>query len=75
MAASPFTWVAAWPSLLWTGAAIVSLAAVAWALFAALQDRNPALHMSGDRYLLLLLMWCILCPLGHACPSVPRRRE
>jgi Vitamin K-dependent gamma-carboxylase len=78
VAVSPFTWVAAWPSLLWTGAAILALAAVclalgvtprlaavvAWGLLAALQDRNPALYMSGDRYLLLLLMWCILLPTG-----------
>src|SRR5215510_6282853 len=75
---SPFAWVAEWTPLLWTGvfvlaAAAVSLAlgfvprsaaALAWFLLAALQDRNPGLYMSGDRYLLLLLMWCILLPTG-----------
>src|SRR5215510_10209966 len=75
---SPFAWVAECTPLLWTGvfvlaAAAVSLAlgfvprsaaALAWFLLAALQDRNPGLYMSGDRYLLLLLMWCILLPTG-----------
>jgi hypothetical protein len=75
---SPFTWVSEWPSLLWVGAALLALAALclmmgvfprfaaatAWVLLAALQDRNPALYMAGDRYLLLLLMWCILLPTG-----------
>ena len=78
VAVSPFTWVAAWPSLLWSGVALLALAALclmmgvfprvaaatAWVLLAALQDRNPALYMAGDRYLLLLLMWCILLPTG-----------
>src|ERR1700730_11670272 len=78
VAVSPFTWVAAWPSLLWFGVALLALAALclmmgvfprvaaatAWVLLAALQDRNPALYMAGDRYLLLLLMWCILLPTG-----------
>jgi hypothetical protein len=75
---SPFTWVASWPSLLWIGVVLLAIAAlclmlgvfprlaaaVAWALLAALQDRNPALYMAGDRYLLLMLMWCILLPTG-----------
>ena len=78
VAASPFTWVAAWPSLLWSGVALLAVAAlclalgvaprlsaaVAWGLLAALQDRNPGLYMGGDRYLLLMLMWCILLPTG-----------
>ncbi len=78
VALSPFTWVAAWPWLLWTGAVLLAIAAiclalgvaprlaafVTWALLAGLQDRNPALYMGGDRYLLLLLMWCILLPTG-----------
>jgi hypothetical protein len=76
--ASLFTWVASWPALIWAGVAALAIAAgclalglaprssaaVAWLLLAALQDRNPALYMSGDRYLLLLLMWCILLPTG-----------
>ena len=75
---SPFTWVAEWTPLLWTGVFVLaaaaaclalgfiprSAAALAWFLLAALQDRNPGLYMSGDRYLLLLLMWCILLPTG-----------
>jgi HTTM domain len=75
---SPFTWVAAWPSLLWTGVALLAIAAlclalgvtprlaaaVAWGLLAALQDRNMGLVMGGDRFLLLLLMSCILLPTG-----------
>jgi hypothetical protein len=94
-AASPFTWVAAWPSLLWVGVALLAIAAVClalgvvprlaagvtWALLAALQDRNPALYMSGDRYLLLLLMWCAVLPTGArlslrpAPPGVTRIRS
>ena len=64
--------------MLWTGIFVLACAAVclalgfvprsaaalAWFLLAALQDRNPGLYMSGDRYLLLLLMWCILLPTG-----------
>jgi len=75
---SPFTWVAAWPSLLWTGVALLAIAAlclalgvtprlaaaVAWGLLAAFQDRNMGLVMGGDRFLLLLLMSCILLPTG-----------
>jgi hypothetical protein len=92
---SPFTWVAAWPSLLWAGVGLLAIAAlclavgvtprlaaaVAWGLLAALQDRNPALYMGGDRYLLLLLMWCILLPAGArlslrpAPPGVTRIRS
>jgi hypothetical protein len=78
VALSLFTWIAPWPSLLWAGLGLLALAAVclalglaprlsaaaAWVLLAALQDRNPALYMSGDRYLLLLLMWCALLPTG-----------
>lgn len=95
VAASPFTWVAEWPSLLWTGVALLAIAAlclalgvaprlsaaVAWGLLAALQDRNPALYMAGDRYLLLLLMWCILLPTGArlslrpAAPGATRIRS
>jgi Vitamin K-dependent gamma-carboxylase len=88
VAVSPFTWVAGSPPLLWVGAALLAAAAVclalgvfprlaaavAWGLLAALQDRNPALYMSGDRYLLLLLMWCILLPTGarlSLCPAPP----
>lgn len=75
---SPFTWVAESTALLWTGVFLLATAALclalgliprwaaaaAWFLLAALQDRNPGLYMSGDRYLLLLLMWCILLPTG-----------
>ena len=95
VAASPFTWVAAWPSLLWIGVALLAIAALclalgvtprlaaaaAWVLLAALQDRNPALYMAGDRYLLLMLMWCILLPTGArlslrpAPPGVTRIRS
>jgi hypothetical protein len=95
VAVSPFTWVAAWPSLMWIGVTLLSIAAVclmvgvfprlaaamAWALLAALQDRNPALYMAGDRYLLLMLMWCILLPTGArlslrpAPPSATRIRS
>jgi hypothetical protein len=78
VAISPFSWVAPWPSLLWAGAALLAIAALclglgvfprlaavtAWGLLAALQDRNPALYMAGDRYLLLLIMWCVLLPTG-----------
>jgi len=74
----PFTWVAESTPLLWTGVFLLATAALclalgliprwaaaaAWFLLAALQDRNPGLYMSGDRYLLLLLMWCILLPTG-----------
>src|SRR5262249_11268490 len=73
VALSPFTWVAGWPSLMSAGIALLALAAlclalglhprvaalVAWGLLAALQDRNPGLYIAGDRYLLLMLMWCI----------------
>jgi hypothetical protein len=95
VAMSLFTWLAPWPSLLWTGALLLAIAAAclalglaprlsaaaAWVLLAALQDRNPALYMSGDRYLLLLLMWCILLPTGArlslrpASPGVTRIRS
>jgi vitamin K-dependent gamma-carboxylase-like protein len=95
VAVSLFTWVAPWPSLLWAGAVALALAAgflalglaprlsaaAAWVLLAALQDRNPALYMSGDRYLLLLLMWCILLPTGArlslrpASPGLTRIRS
>jgi vitamin K-dependent gamma-carboxylase-like protein len=95
VAASVFTWVAPWPSLLWAGAIALAIAAAclalglaprlsavaAWVLLAALQDRNPGLYMSGDRYLLLLLMWCILLPTGArlslrpASPGVTRIRS
>jgi len=75
---SLFTWIAPWPSLLWAAVGLLTLAAIclalgvlprlsaasAWVLLAAIQDRNPALYMSGDRYLLLLLMWCALLPTG-----------
>lgn len=78
VAFSPFTWVAPWPALLWAGMAVLAVAAIclalgfcprlaavaAWGLLAALQDRNPGLYMAGDRYLLLMLMWCILLPTG-----------
>lgn len=95
VAASIFTWVAGWPTLLWAGAGLLAVAAAclalglaprlsagaAWVLLAALQDRNPALYMSGDRYLLLLLMWCVLLPTGArlslrpAPPSITRIRS
>jgi len=95
VAASLFTWVAPWPSLLWAGVVALAIATVclalglaprlsaaaAWLLLAALQDRNPGLYMSGDRYLLLLLMWCILLPTGArlslhpAPPGVTRIRS
>lgn len=95
VAVSPFTWLAPWPAWLWVGVAVLALAAVglafglaprlsaaaAWVLLAALQDRNPALYMSGDRYLLLLLMWCILLPTGArlslrpASPGITRLRS
>jgi hypothetical protein len=94
-AVSPFTWVAAWPPLLWAGFALLAVAALglalgvyprlaavaAWGLLAALQDRNLGLYMSGDRYLLLMLMWCILLPTGArlslrpAEPGVTRIRS
>jgi Vitamin K-dependent gamma-carboxylase len=75
---SPFTWAAESTPLLWTGVLLLATAALclalglvprwaaaaAWFLLAALQDRNPGLYMSGDRYLLLLLMWCVLLPTG-----------
>ena len=95
VAVSPFTWFAAWPPLLWAGFALLAVAALglalgvyprlaavaAWGLLAALQDRNLGLYMSGDRYLLLMLMWCILLPTGArlslrpAEPGVTRIRS
>ena len=92
---SPFTWVAESTPLLWAGVFLLASAALclalglvprwaaaaAWFLLAALQDRNPGLYMSGDRYLLLLLMWCILLPTGarlsvrHAPIGVTRIRS
>ncbi|MBM4260973.1 MAG: hypothetical protein FJ145_05955 [Deltaproteobacteria bacterium] len=75
---SPFTLLSDAPLLLWTGFTLIGFAAVllglgiaprlaaaiAWFLLAGLQNRNPPLYMVGDRYLLLLLMWCVLLPTG-----------
>lgn len=75
---SPFTLLSASPALLWAGFAATAMgavllmlgiaprfaAALTWFLLASLQNRNPPLYMVGDRFLLLLLMWCVLLPTG-----------
>src|SRR5215472_11154142 len=79
---SPFTWVAEWTPLLWTGVFVLaaaaaclalgfiprSAAALAWFLLAALQDRNPGSTCQAIVTCCSSSCGAFCCPRAPACP-------
>src|SRR5215472_8432033 len=79
---SPFTWVAEWTPLLWSGVFVLaaaaaclalgfiprSAAALAWFLLAALQDRNPGSTCQAIVTCCSSSCGAFCCPRAPACP-------
>jgi hypothetical protein len=75
---SLFSWLASWPQLQLAAVGLaIALAVVLglglyprraalllWLMLMALQDRNPLINYSADRYMLVLLFWSLFLPTG-----------